>query len=96
MKNVVTLSLSSKLSKSFIFSDEDCYTDSTSFKGKITCTLGGKTCEIWDRAGRVMPIGPDRYTNFCRDPDNTGKPWCYVKNPEPTEHSWEFCPVPEC
>ena len=32
-------------------------------------------------------------SNFCRDPDLKGAPWCYTIDPN-TE--WEFCSVPRC
>ncbi|KAL3887069.1 hypothetical protein ACJMK2_027025, partial [Sinanodonta woodiana] len=32
--------------------------------------------------------------NYCRDPDNKGHPWCYIKG-HPSK-SWEFCDVPYC
>ncbi|CAG2187335.1 PLG [Mytilus edulis] len=42
----------------------------------------------------AMPAGhPDKNTNYCRDPDNTGAPWCYATDPNVI---WEFCPVPKC
>ncbi|CAG2246886.1 unnamed protein product [Mytilus edulis] len=58
--------------------DEDCYTDSTTYQGKVTCTVGGITCDVWTTFG-AMPAGhPDKNTNYCRDPDYTGTPWCYT------------------
>ncbi|XP_071164432.1 plasminogen-like isoform X3 [Mytilus edulis] len=72
--------------------DEDCYTDSTTYQGKVTCTVTGITCDFWTLKG-AMPAGPDKNTNYCRDPDNTGAPWCYATDPNVV---WEFCPVPKC
>ncbi|CAG2224956.1 unnamed protein product [Mytilus edulis] len=42
----------------------------------------------------VMPAGhPDKSSNYCRDPDNTGAPWCYTTDPDVR---WDYCPVPKC
>ncbi|XP_071169103.1 plasminogen-like [Mytilus edulis] len=73
--------------------DEDCYTDSTTYQGKVTCTVTGITCDVWTSVNEAIPAGPDKYTNYCRDPDNTGAPWCYTTDPEVR---WEYCPVPKC
>ncbi|CAG2218161.1 unnamed protein product [Mytilus edulis] len=72
--------------------DEDCYTDSSTYQGKVTCTVGGITCDVWTTFG-AMPAGPDKNTNYCRDPDNTGAPWCYTTDPDVR---WDYCPVPKC
>jgi len=32
--------------------------------------------------------------NYCRDPDETGVPWCYVQVGK--EVAWEPCSIPEC
>ncbi|VDI21355.1 Hypothetical predicted protein [Mytilus galloprovincialis] len=72
--------------------DEDCYTNSTTYQGKVTCTVTGITCDVWTFEV-TMPAGPDKNTNYCRDPDNTGAPWCFTTDPNVR---WEFCPVPKC
>ncbi|CAG2226643.1 unnamed protein product [Mytilus edulis] len=71
---------------------EDCYTDSTKYKGKVTCTVSGITCLNWVHA-IDLPSFPDDDTNYCRDPDSTGAPWCYTTDPNVR---WEYCPVPKC
>ena len=30
---------------------------------------------------------------MCRDPDGTGRPWCYTTN---KDIRWEYCAVPIC
>ncbi|CAC5360613.1 unnamed protein product [Mytilus coruscus] len=72
--------------------DEDCYTDSTTYQGKVTCTAAGITCDVWTNEA-AMQAGPDKNTNYCRDPDGTGAPWCYSTDPNVR---WDFCPVPKC
>jgi integrin beta 3 len=62
--------------------------------GKVSCTRGGIDCQVWNLiSGGQMPTTPDKYTNYCRDPDNTGKPWCYTTVPGVR---WDYCHVPEC
>ncbi|CAC5360610.1 unnamed protein product [Mytilus coruscus] len=73
--------------------DEDCYTDSTTYQGKVTCTAAGIPCKVWSSHGGQAPSGSDKDTNYCRDPDNTGAPWCYTTDPDVT---WDYCPVPKC
>ncbi|XP_071144063.1 plasminogen-like isoform X2 [Mytilus edulis] len=73
--------------------DEDCYTNSTTYQGKVTCTVTGITCDVWKSANGAMPAGPDKNTNYCRDPDNTGAPWCYTTD---SNVRWEYCPIPKC
>merc|ERR1719419_143501 len=31
--------------------------------------------------------------NYCRDPDNSGAPWCYTQE---SGKRWEYCSVPKC
>ncbi|CAC5360611.1 unnamed protein product [Mytilus coruscus] len=72
--------------------DEDCYTDSTTYQGKVTCTASGILCDVWSNK-EEMRAGPDKNTNYCRDPYNTGAPWCYTTDPNVR---WDYCPVPKC
>ncbi|VDI21356.1 Hypothetical predicted protein [Mytilus galloprovincialis] len=71
---------------------DDCYTDSTTYQGKVTCTSSGIPCIVWFNKP-YKPAGPDMYTNYCRDPDGSGAPWCYTSD---SNVPWDFCPVPKC
>ena len=31
--------------------------------------------------------------NYCRNPDEEPKPWCYTTDPD---KRWEFCDIPVC
>ncbi|XP_063428067.1 plasminogen-like [Mytilus trossulus] len=73
--------------------DEDCYTDSTTYHGKVTCTVTGITCDVWTYSSKIPAGDPDKDTNYCRDPDSTGAPWCYTTDPNVR---WEYCPVRKC
>ncbi|VDI76446.1 Hypothetical predicted protein [Mytilus galloprovincialis] len=75
--------------------NEDCFTQSTGYKGKVQCTVSGITCQNWNKNTPHVP----NYqldvsaSNYCRDPSSTGRPWCYTTNPD---LRWEFCPVTTC
>ncbi|XP_053402693.1 plasminogen-like [Mercenaria mercenaria] len=32
--------------------------------------------------------------NYCRDPDNSGRPWCYT--PNHPDVNWGYCDIPKC
>ncbi|CAG2226648.1 unnamed protein product [Mytilus edulis] len=63
------------------YEDDDCYTDSTTYHGKVTCTVTGIPCDIWTYSSKISVGHPDKDTNYCRDPDNEGAPWCYTTDP---------------
>ncbi|XP_071169706.1 hepatocyte growth factor-like [Mytilus edulis] len=71
---------------------EDCYTDSTTYQGKVTCTSSGIPCSFWTNQP-YKPAGPDMKTNYCRDPTSDGAPWCYTSDPNVP---YDYCPVPKC
>ncbi|CAG2224816.1 prlC [Mytilus edulis] len=58
--------------------DDDCYTDSTTYHGKVTCTVTGIPCDIWTYSSKISVGHPDKDTNYCRDPDNEGAPGSYI------------------
>jgi hypothetical protein len=35
----------------------------------------------------------DDSLNNCRNPDGSGKPWCYTMDPK---KRWEYCDIPMC
>ena len=77
---------------------EDCYSVSSNYRGKVTCTRYGVPCQRWDvntpHPPSIRPSDPDDLaSNYCRDPDGTGTPWCYTIDPT---LRWEFCPIAKC
>jgi len=73
-----------------------------SYKGLVTSTVSGRTCQNWLAEGpHTVGIIPDEDNglgnhNFCRNPDESEeKPWCYTMDPS-DEHAKEVCEVPKC
>ncbi|XP_051511661.1 plasminogen isoform X1 [Myxocyprinus asiaticus] len=73
----------------------------TDYRGTISRTKSGKTCQRWEG---IFPHKPnittkthpkaDLESNFCRNPDgNNGGPWCYTTDPE---KRWEHCSIQNC
>ncbi|CAC5356444.1 PLG [Mytilus coruscus] len=83
----------------------ECYNESSSgtiYKGKITCTVTGRTCQRWDRdypqkryRNHIPENSEDLHSNYCRDPGPPYEraPWCYTTD---SKVRWEFCHVPLC
>uniref|UniRef100_A0AAY4BXE5 Plasminogen n=1 Tax=Denticeps clupeoides TaxID=299321 RepID=A0AAY4BXE5_9TELE len=77
-----------------------CKDDGSSYRGTVAVTTSGKTCQRWStqtphKHGQI----PDNYpckgleSNYCRNPNNEKKPWCYTIDPNTR---WEYCHVPLC
>jgi hypothetical protein len=63
----------------FLLPTEDCYSVSSTYREKMTCTRSGVPCQRWDvTAHRALerPSDPDDLaSNCCWDPDDSGTPW---------------------
>uniref|UniRef100_UPI00358E3519 apolipoprotein(a)-like n=1 Tax=Myxine glutinosa TaxID=7769 RepID=UPI00358E3519 len=79
----------------------DCYTcRGADYRGHLRQSEFGKPCQRWDshmpnehtRTAQRYPKS-DLRENFCRNPDNELRPWCYTKSPF---QRWEYCDVPPC
>uniref|UniRef100_A0A3B3T3H8 Plasminogen n=1 Tax=Paramormyrops kingsleyae TaxID=1676925 RepID=A0A3B3T3H8_9TELE len=71
------------------------------YRGTISKTLSGKTCQKWESNYPQKPnITPTTHPNsnleynFCRNPDgDSNGPWCYTTDPE---KRWEHCNIQDC
>uniref|UniRef100_A0A8C4WW16 Kringle domain-containing protein n=1 Tax=Eptatretus burgeri TaxID=7764 RepID=A0A8C4WW16_EPTBU len=79
----------------------DCYRcRGADYRGQLRQSEFGKPCQQWDsqiphehtRTAERYPRS-DLRENFCRNPDNELKPWCYTTDPF---QRWEYCDVPLC
>uniref|UniRef100_A0A8C5GTW9 Plasminogen n=1 Tax=Gouania willdenowi TaxID=441366 RepID=A0A8C5GTW9_GOUWI len=74
--------------------------EGSAYRGTLAVTETGKTCQSWStQTPHKHNRTPHNYpckgleTNYCRNPDNERKPWCYTTDPDTR---WEYCSVPQC
>eukprot|EP00105_Crassostrea_gigas_P041126 XP_019925274.1 PREDICTED: plasminogen [Crassostrea gigas] len=60
--------------------------------GKKNVSKNGKTCLSWK--GTYQPVSMEEDANYCRNPDYSSKPWCYVQGD--TRPVKEYCEIPSC
>ncbi|XP_071128493.1 uncharacterized protein [Mytilus edulis] len=78
---------------------DDCYyrIDGKAFyNGTRSITASGITCQRWDSNSphipKQWPFGRGN-KNYCRNPDEDDRPWCYTSDPETR---WEYCGIDLC
>ncbi|VDI65272.1 Hypothetical predicted protein [Mytilus galloprovincialis] len=78
---------------------DDCYyrIDGKAFyNGTRSITASGITCQRWDSNSphipKQWPSGRGN-KNYCRNPDEDDRPWCYTSDPETR---WEYCGIDLC
>ena len=70
----------------------------TNYAGTISTTKSGRRCKNWSLGDPTRSLkygelfGPD-VRNYCRNPDNSWTPWCFVGKNGTTR---EDCDVPRC
>ncbi|XP_064610534.1 serine protease svh-1-like isoform X2 [Liolophura sinensis] len=77
---------------------QDCYTGrGTDYRGTASNTEKGTECVSWESAPSINPqTYPDEGLgdhNFCRNPDNDTRPWCWVNV---QENKFGFCDLQPC
>ncbi|RXN00731.1 Urokinase-type plasminogen activator [Acipenser ruthenus] len=94
---------------SYEYVEEDsratCYNgNGADYRGTVSETESGNECLDWDyplldfgyyssEQAMLVQLGLGDH-NYCRNPDSSKKPWCYVKKGHRFEK--EFCSVPAC
>lgn len=70
------------------------------YRGDINITEGNFTCQAWSsQHPHNHKLKPDERPwdgltgNFCRNPDNSQRAWCYTTSPDVL---WDYCAVPNC
>ncbi|KAI8502448.1 hypothetical protein Bbelb_200360 [Branchiostoma belcheri] len=70
-----------------------------SYAGQIN-RAGDRLCQRWDsQSPHIHPHTPQAHPdagleeNFCRNPDNKDRPWCYTTD---GTRRWDYCNVMEC
>ncbi|KAK3090315.1 hypothetical protein FSP39_010872, partial [Pinctada imbricata] len=77
---------------------ENCYTGKgESYRGHVMQTERGTPCLKWTKSKNINPethpnIGLGDH-NFCRNPDDSLRPWCWV---DVDRNRFGYCPVPKC
>ncbi|XP_072178152.1 uncharacterized protein [Diadema setosum] len=71
----------------------------TEYRDMAMFTETGHRCLYWSDVGE-QPVNLSTHpnagltNNFCRNPDNKERPWCYFY--DDSSVSWDFCPIPQC
>ena len=81
------------------FFSDDCLNNVNGqvfYNGTRSFTVSGIECQRWDsdepHVPKYRPIGR-RHKNYCRNPDNDQKAWCYTTDPDVR---WEYCDIQQC
>ncbi|XP_041362239.1 scavenger receptor cysteine-rich type 1 protein M130-like isoform X2 [Gigantopelta aegis] len=77
---------------------KECYTgDGSDYRGLMAVTMKGTPCLKWTNSVSVHPTDyPDKGLgnhNYCRNPDDDAKPWCWVNH---ELLKFGYCAIPEC
>ncbi|XP_042278417.1 phosphoinositide-3-kinase-interacting protein 1 [Thunnus maccoyii] len=82
---------------------KDCMTSNgVEYRGEEHSSSSGLTCLNWTNCTRDydVKIHPDSQTgvgdhNYCRNPDSSERPWCYIAGPDGTIQR-QFCSIDTC
>ncbi|CAJ1068276.1 phosphoinositide-3-kinase-interacting protein 1 [Xyrichtys novacula] len=84
-------------------SQRGCMTSNgVDYRGEQQSSSSGLTCLNWANSSRDydVNINPDSQTgvgdhNYCRNPDSSERPWCYITGPDETIQR-QFCAIELC
>ncbi|TKS78694.1 Phosphoinositide-3-kinase-interacting protein 1 [Collichthys lucidus] len=101
--HVVFLSVAMVESSASNGNQEDCMRSSgVEYRGEKQSSSSGLICLNWANTTRDYDdnIHPDSQTgvgdhNYCRNPDSSERPWCYIAGPDGTVQR-QFCAVDTC
>ncbi|KAM3611662.1 uncharacterized protein V6R79_022150 [Siganus canaliculatus] len=101
--HVVFLSVAVVESSASDGNQKDCLrSNGVGYRGPQQSSSSGLTCLNWTNATRDydLDINPDTQTgvgdhNYCRNPDASERPWCYIVGPDGIIQR-EFCTVDPC
>ncbi|XP_038152251.1 plasminogen activator, urokinase a isoform X1 [Cyprinodon tularosa] len=98
MKLLIIFSICAALSINMVFSlkflnNKEClYGKGRSYRGTVSRSSNGRRCLSWSKA-RKSWLSTENH-NYCRNPNNNLKPWCYVRKGDRIVR--EFCDIPKC
>lgn len=101
--HVVFLSVAMVESSAANGNEKDCMrSNGVEYRGQQQSSSSGLTCLNWTNTTRDYDINlhPDSETgvedhNYCRNPDASERPWCYITGPDGTVQR-QFCAVYTC
>ncbi|XP_034397745.1 phosphoinositide-3-kinase-interacting protein 1 [Cyclopterus lumpus] len=83
--------------------EKDCMrSNGVEYRGEQQSSSSGLTCLTWTNTSRVydVKLHPDSQTgvgdhNYCRNPDSSERPWCYIAGPDGAIQR-QFCAIGTC
>lgn len=101
--HVVFLSVAIVESSASNGNQKDCMrSGGVEYRGEEQSSSSGLTCLNWTNTTRDYDVNihPDSQTgvgdhNYCRNPDSSERPWCYIAGPDGTVQR-QFCAIDTC
>lgn len=101
--HAVFLSVAAVESNASNGNEKDCMrSKGVEYRGELQSSSSGLTCLNWTNTTRDydVTLHPDSQTgvgdhNYCRNPDSSERPWCYIAGPDGTVQK-QFCSLDTC